>query len=193
LTVTKIGKNSGILVQADGTKTNVILKNYKHVPGLWVNLFSVTQAIASGWNLKSDGQMIMLIKGLDTIKFDRIMQTGDGYVCGVDIIPRVKAAASTLSEGSAIDINELHRILNHCGEDTLKLTAKAHGMILRGTLQPCFACRTGNARNKDVAKVIKVVEQIIGERLFIDILSVEQRAFDGARYWVLVVDDKIKK
>jgi len=48
LAVTKIGKKSGILVQADGTKTNVVLENYKHVEGLWVNLFSVTQALASG-------------------------------------------------------------------------------------------------------------------------------------------------
>ena len=89
LTVTKIGKKSGILVQADGKKTNVVLENYKHVEGLWVNLFSVTQALASGWNLKSDGQMIMLIKGQDTIKFDRIMKTGDGYVCGVEIQPHI--------------------------------------------------------------------------------------------------------
>ena len=145
MTVSKIGKKSGILVQADGTRTNVILENFKHVPGLWVNLFSVTQALASGWNLKSDGQMIMLVKGLDTIKFDRIMKTGGAYVCGVDILPQLKASTSTLSEGSTIDINDLHCILKHCGEDTLKLTVKAHGLILKGTLQPCFACRTGNA------------------------------------------------
>jgi len=114
LAVTKIGKKSGILVQANGARTNVVLENYKHVPGLWVNLFSVTQALASGWNLKSDGQMIMLIKGQDTIKFDSIMKTGYGYVCGVDIIPQIEASIPTLSEGSAINIKEIHRNLNHC-------------------------------------------------------------------------------
>ena len=132
--VTKIGKKSGILVQADGTQTNVVLENYKHVPGLWVNLFSVTQALTSGWNLKSDGQIIMLVKGQDTINYDRILKTGDGFVCGVDIIPQIEAATPTLSEGSTIDINELHCTLNHCGEDTLNLTTKAHGLILKGTL-----------------------------------------------------------
>jgi len=144
MSITKIGKKSGMLVQADGTKTNVVLENYKHVEDLWVNLFSITQAMASGWNLKSDGQMIMLIKGQDIIKFDRIMNTGDGYVCGVEIIPQIEAATPTLGDGSTIDINELHHTLNHCGEDMLRLTAKAHGLTVKGTLKPCFTCRMGN-------------------------------------------------
>jgi len=67
LTVSKIGKKAGILTHLDGTKMNIVLENYKHVPGLWVNLFSVTQAMSSGWNLKSDGRVIMLIKGADVI------------------------------------------------------------------------------------------------------------------------------
>jgi len=41
--------------------------------------------------------------------------------------------------------------------------AKPHGLTLKGTLQPCFACRTGNVRKKDVAKVTKVVAKDIGE------------------------------
>ena len=39
----------------------------------------------------------------------------------------------------------------------------------------------------------KVVAKDIGERIFIDISSVDQKAYDGARYWVLVVDDKTNK
>ena len=39
----------------------------------------------------------------------------------------------------------------------------------------------------------KVVAKDIGERIFIDISSVDHKAYDGARYWVLVVDDKTNK
>jgi len=193
LTVAKIGKKAGILTHIDGTKMNIMLENYKHVPGLWVNLFSVTQAMSSGWNLKSDGRVIMLVKVANVIKFDKVMTTGDGYVYGVDVLPQLEAAAPTLSQGSIVDINSFHQILNHCGEDSLRLTAQAHGIQLTGILKPCFACATANARQKNVAKVTKVMAQKIGERLYIDISSVEQKAHDGARFWVLVVDDKSNK
>ena len=39
----------------------------------------------------------------------------------------------------------------------------------------------------------KVVATDIGERIFIDISSVDHKAYDGGRYWVLVVNDKTNK
>jgi len=41
--------------------------------------------------------------------------------------------------------------------------------------------------------VTKVVAKDIGEQLFIDISSMDHKAYDGARHWVLVVDDKTNK
>ena len=43
------------------------MKNYKQVPGLWVNLFSITQAIADGWKLGNDKKVITISKGGTTI------------------------------------------------------------------------------------------------------------------------------
>jgi len=137
--------------------------------------------------------MIMLARGLEVIKFDRVMATRNGYVSEVDIIPQIEAAAPILSQGSTVDFNSLHQILNHCGEDNLCLTAKAHGIQLTGVLKPCFACTIANARKKNVAKVTKVMAQEIGECLYINISSVDWKAHDGACYWVLVVDDKSNK
>ena len=100
------------------------MKNYKQVPGLWVNLFSITQAIADGWKLGNDKKVITISKGGTTIRFDKQFPSGDGYVCGVDITPVVESAATTLAEGTTIDINDFHKIFNHASEETLKYTAQ---------------------------------------------------------------------
>ena len=48
---TKIGKRRVTAIQADGTSLDLILEDYKYVPDLWVNLFSLTKALAKGWNM----------------------------------------------------------------------------------------------------------------------------------------------
>jgi hypothetical protein len=53
LPVAKVGKKKGTIKQADGSEVQVTLKRYKQVPDLWVNLFSVTAAMADGWHLGS--------------------------------------------------------------------------------------------------------------------------------------------
>jgi hypothetical protein len=45
LIATKVGDKHLKIVQMDGSTTTVVLHNYKDVPGLWVNLFSITQAL----------------------------------------------------------------------------------------------------------------------------------------------------
>jgi hypothetical protein len=45
LIATKVGDKHLKIVQMDGSTTTVVLHNYKYVPGLWVNLFSITQAL----------------------------------------------------------------------------------------------------------------------------------------------------
>ena len=51
----------------------------------------------------------------------------------------------------------------------------------------------GNARQKPVAKATSVQASRIGERLFINICSIATRAFGGAKFCVLAVDDFTNK
>ena len=133
--------------------------------------------MASGWYLGNEGKIITLSKGPVTIKFDRIIETGDGYVCAMDIFPTAEAATTTLEEGSTIDINQLHRILNHCGADTLKLTAAANNITVQGELKPCFSCKISNAQKRSVPKTTSTMATQIGERLYIDISSVAVKSY----------------
>jgi hypothetical protein len=59
----KLGKKQGTVQLAEGTKMDIVLHNVENVPKLALyNLFSITQAIANGWNIGNKGQMIYLKK-----------------------------------------------------------------------------------------------------------------------------------
>ena len=193
LPTSKIGKRKVTAIQK-GKNMNLIQEQYKCCPGLKYHLFSVTYAMQHGWTVGSKGKVMTISKDGVTLEFDVVIQTGDGFVCAVELRPRqVETAAAALSSGSSVDINTFHKIFNHCGEATLTATAKAHGIKLTGTLKPCVSCKTANARQKDVSKATGTVASAPGERLFIDISSIKQKSFGGSKYWLLVVDDKTNK
>jgi hypothetical protein len=110
----------------------------------------------------------------------------------VEIVParETAAAATTLAEGATLDINTFHLIMNHAAEETLHLTAKAHGIKLTGKLKPCFARKTANARKPKISKSTENVARNNGERIFIDISSIKFKSYGGTKYWLLAVDDK---
>jgi hypothetical protein len=192
LETAKIGKRKGTVIQSDGSEVQIIMKQYKQVPDLWCNLFSLTAALNDGWILSNKSKMITLTKDGVSLTFDKIIPSGDGYLCGVEIVParETAAAATTLAEGATLDINDFHLIMNHAAEETLHLTAKAHGIKLTGKLKPCFACKTANARKPKISKSTENVASKHGERIFIDISSIKFKSYGGTKYWLLAVDDK---
>jgi hypothetical protein len=191
LPVQKVGKRKGIIIkQANGSEIQITMKHYKQVPDLWVNLFSVTSALADGWKLGNDKKVITLTKGDTTIRFDKLFPSGDGYVCGVDIAPIMDTAAVSLADGATIYINDFHKIFNHASEETLKYTAQAHGIKLKGNLKPCFACKMANTKKPKVAKQTLVIADKIGERIYMDISSIKSTSYGGRKFWLLLVDDK---
>ena len=74
-----MGQISRTVVQLDGTKSRVKME-VKYVPGLLVNLFSLTQSIKQGAKLGNQGVVLTLTKGSATIKFDKIFETMNGYI-----------------------------------------------------------------------------------------------------------------
>jgi hypothetical protein len=74
----------------DGTIMNIVLNNVKYVPNLApYNLFSITQALSSGWMLGNEGKIILLKNGKPVLKFNKMLKTKSGYVNGKEILPRV--------------------------------------------------------------------------------------------------------
>ena len=83
---TQIGKIRRTVRHKDGSTLKVTLEA-KYVPDLWVNLFSLTRAMMGGGQLGNKGLVITMSKNNKTIKFDKIFNTKNGYVGGVDICP----------------------------------------------------------------------------------------------------------
>jgi hypothetical protein len=51
-----------------------------------------------------------------------------------------------------IDVNNLHKILGHCGEVNTKLTRKASGYEVTGKFDVSEACSIAKARKKNINK-----------------------------------------
>jgi hypothetical protein len=127
LTATKIGKKKMTVIQKDGSTNNIVLREVKYVPELWVNLCSIGKALQNGFNIGNKGIKISLMKGTTKIVFDRIMPTrSTGFVVGIQMLPSVRGtmAIIALKKRKCVNGKKLHGMLSHVGEDCARQTAK---------------------------------------------------------------------
>ena len=101
----------------------------------------------------------------------------------------VTTAVESSSMRKKIDINNLHKMLGHCGEATARMTGKAHGYDVVGIFKPCEACSVGKARQKSINKEWKGGSVTAGERLYVYIRSITGESYGESKFWALVVDD----
>jgi len=140
LTSRKNGKKRVTVVQKDGTMTDIVLSPFKHVPGLWVNLFALLLPLTTGWLISNVGPVLTLKKDDTAITFDRIFATKDGFLGGVDMIAKEEIANLCLQSNRAHDINFLHKLFGHCAQETIANTTKHYNLQLkaRTPLEPCY-------------------------------------------------------
>ena len=108
ITAEKIGDKKLTIIQQDGRERDVVLRGCKYVPKLGpFSLFSLTDSIDKGHQLGNEGRNITIRKGDFKLKFDRIVKTKSGYVCGVTTKPRVidDFANPSLNKESPVDVN----------------------------------------------------------------------------------------
>ena len=188
-----IGNKRVTVIQDDGTAVEVVLHDYKWVPGLLVNLFSITKSLDKGWDIRNRGKHIYMKKNGVKIVFDRRLTTDKGSILGVEMVPRTNSTAESVAmvameRGQAIDIMKFHAIIGHANEITTKKTASFYGLTLTGTFRPCESCAAAKSRQKNVKKMTESVPQEPGELLYMDISSVKQASIGGNKYWLLIVD-----
>ena len=191
LTSTKVGKKRVTVVQKDGTMTDIVLSPFKHVPGLWVNLFALLLPLTIGWLISNVGPVLTLKKDDTAITFDRIFATKDGFLGGVDMIAKEEIANLCLQSNRAHDINFLHKLFGHCVQDTIANTAKHYNLQVkaRTPLEPCPMCKIANAVQTDIPKQTSTKATKPGGRLFIDSTSVKEIGFGGYKFALGILDD----
>jgi hypothetical protein len=98
-------------------------------------------------------------------------------------------ATAALHRGKTLQIDHLHNILGHPSEDTTRKTAEFYRWNVNGKFTPCEDCGIAKAWQKNVNKETETRSIIRGERVFIDISSIQQKSFGGSKFWLLVIDD----
>jgi hypothetical protein len=103
------------------------------------------------------------------------MRTTNGSVSAIKLImnesPVVYDTLSSPFYGNKVDTNEFHKILGHCGSDTLENTAKINNSNLNGEFKISEQCAIAKARQKYFNKDLKGGSQVFGERSYLDIVN----------------------
>jgi hypothetical protein len=128
------------------------------------------------------------------LKFDRVINATDGCVSGVSMKPMMSNningfANASISNEKIHDINHLHKFFGHCGQEILNKTIKMYGFKSSGSFDSREQCAIAKERQKNVNKNWLGSSNLPGERLYVDISSIKERSFCGAKFWALIVDD----
>jgi hypothetical protein len=96
-----------------------------------------------------------LSKGNVTLTFDKVVRTKNGFVPGIKLLQVLSDVGTSVLETKkhdTIDVNNLHKVLGHCGEVNARLTGKAYGYEVTSKFDVCEACSVAKARQKKSTK-----------------------------------------
>ena len=193
--ITKFGKKRVEVYDAEGNKYNAVIE-CAIIPDLWVTLFSLTKVMNSGFEVIGKDDCFTIRKGDFKMVFDQKLSTKKGYLLGAryKILspPAHAAAAFTMEPGSTMPIKVFHERLGHASEDVTKATAENLGIKLIGKLEVCEDCALAKSRRTPVSKEATNKEEVPGGRLSIDITSIRQESYGGAKFWCMVQDEATK-
>jgi hypothetical protein len=147
----KIGNKNVLVKQPDGVMAKIMIANVKYVPGLWVNLFSLTQPLKQGLKLSTEGLIMKIMKGPHSIVFHQIMDTDSGAITGVILTPVINVNLQSSCLPTAVlvpvasahvpvpgdpnpatvpspvvgrqDVNAWHHLFGHANLDSIRHTA----------------------------------------------------------------------
>ena len=91
-----------------------------------------------------------------------------------------------------VELNQLHQQLGHPNLIYTLETAKKYGEETFGEWKVCEDCAICKAKQKNVTKITRHPTNIPGERLYLDLSSVQTASIGGSRFWCLVVDEATK-
>jgi hypothetical protein len=119
-----------------------------------------------------------------------VIRTTNGFVSGIKLSiyssPVICNAMINADHNKSIDVDMFYDVMSHCGMNKLLKTADIHGFKLTGKLAICENCALAKII---VNKEWKGSSIISGERIYLDISSVQDVSIGGAKFWVLIVED----
>ena len=169
------------------------------VPGLWVNLFSVTKAMKGDWDVstttdpQTKTKILQISKDSLTIRFNKVIPVGnDKQLIGIDFQQPKTAPTSTavpMTVGAIIKHMAMHNRLGHPGDRVMKATAAKLGLKITGKFENCENCALAKIRQTSVNKRRHNKITKAGLCLAFDISSVKNASAGKAMHWLLFVDE----
>jgi hypothetical protein len=84
-------------------------------------------------------------------------------------------ANASISNERSYDINHLHKLFGHCGQEIFNNTINMFGFNSSSNFDTCEQCAIARAQQKNVNKNWLVSSNLPGERLYVDISSIKER------------------
>jgi hypothetical protein len=105
------------------------------------------------------------------LTFDRVIHATDGCVTGVLMKPLMSNningfANASISTERNFDINHLHKVFGHYGQEVLNNKIKMYGFKSTYNFDTCEQCAIAKAQQKNVNKNWLVSSNLLGERLY---------------------------
>jgi hypothetical protein len=115
-----------------------------------VNSFSLNKVLKKGFKISNDGVISSLNYKHVKLTFDRVIHATDGCVTGVLMKPILSNNINRFSNASIInersyDINYLHKLFGHCGQEIINNTVKMYGFKSSGNFDTCEKCSIAKA------------------------------------------------
>ena len=194
----KVGDGNRIQIKSTGKKKcsymgkEITLHDVHYIPGLRCNLFSILTSLSRGWKINNDGVNLRLKKGEVMLTFDEVVKCPTGQLIGVRLTPKQRMASdeafiSKTDKGLTYD--EAHTRLSHSNEHDVMTTMKYHNIKVKTPNNKiCEYCAIAKIKQSNIKKKGTTVTNYPGERLFIDISSVNSTSLGGSKYLNLIVD-----
>jgi hypothetical protein len=98
-------------------------------------------------------------------------------------------ANASISIKRSYDINHLHKLLGHCGQEMFNNTIKMYGFKSSGNFDAFEQCAVAKALQKNINKNWLGSRNPPGEHFYVDINLIKEISIGGEKFWVLIVDD----
>ena len=184
------GTFKGQILTEKGVLFSVTMDDVLYVPDLMMNLFSLTKTLKNTKiGFERINQHLALIIDGNKLIFNKEIKGGSGNLLGVDIFPisedKLVEHATTI-----ISHERLHGQLGHPNSATVTATAKKYGWKVKKPIDsPCDSCAKAKSKRKKIGKIAKNNATKKGERIFMDISSINVKSKGGNKFWLLLQDE----
>jgi hypothetical protein len=158
-----------------------------------VNSFSLNKSLKKYFKVSNDGVVIILNYKHVKLTFERVIHATDGCVTGV-LMKLILSnningfSNASISTKRSYNINQLHKVFGHCGQEVLNNTIKIYGFKSSDNFDTREQCAIAKAQHKNVNKNWLGSSNLPGEHLYVDISSIKERSICGSKIYALIVD-----